>query len=142
MEYKSYMCATCVNNDNSGHHVCSVCRNADMYKPKASKPPIGCPTVTLNTGELSKVLKETINSRYGTKSNSVLFIRKVIFNKPATIIFWSDDTKTVVKCGADDTYDPEKGMAMAIAKRAFGNNGNYYNAFKKLLPKDETGVDK
>ena len=61
-------------------------------------------------------------------------IKKVIFNDPATIIFWEDGTKTVVKCGENDIFDPEKGIAMAIAKKALGNEGNYYNAIKKWLP--------
>lgn len=61
-------------------------------------------------------------------------IEKVIFNEPATIVFWSDKTKTVVKA-ENDTFDPEKGLAMAISKKALGNQGNYYNTFKKWLPK-------
>lgn len=79
-------------------------------------------------------------------------IKKVIFNDPATIVFWEDGTKTVVKaqtsvCGqifADnqplidltktDLFDPEKGLAMAIAKKALGNQGNYYEEFKNWLP--------
>lgn len=64
-------------------------------------------------------------------------IKDVIFNNPATIILWKDGTKTVVKCGEDEVYDPEKGMAMAIAKKLLGNQGNYYDTFKKFLPKDE-----
>ena len=47
-------------------------------------------------------------------------IKKVIFNKPATIVYWSDDTKTVVKCGKDDEWDDEKGLAMAISKKLIG----------------------
>ena len=62
------------------------------------------------------------------------FIKKVIFNDPATIVFWFDGTKTVVKCKKGDFYDKEKGLAMAIAKRAFGNTGRYYEAFKKFIP--------
>ena len=31
-----------------------------------------------------------------------LRITKVIFNDPATIVFWSDGTKTVSKCHPDD----------------------------------------
>lgn len=58
-------------------------------------------------------------------------IKKVIFNKPATIVFWEDDTKTVVQCGLLDSFDPEKGLAMAIAKKALGNKGNYYNEIYK-----------
>ena len=71
------------------------------------------------------------------KSVSVPSIKKVIFNYPATIVLWSDGSKTVVKCQDGDVYDPEKGLAMAISKKALGNKGNYCNEFKKWLPEDE-----
>ena len=64
-------------------------------------------------------------------------IKNVVFNPPATIVFWSDNTKTVVKA-ENETFDPEKGLAMAIAKKALGNKGNYYETFKKWLPKTES----
>lgn len=62
-------------------------------------------------------------------------IDNVIFNDPATIIFWKDGTKTVVKSQEGETYDPEKGLAMAISKKALGNKREYYNVFKKWLKK-------
>lgn len=62
-------------------------------------------------------------------------IKDVIFNDPATIILWQDGTKTVVKCGELDTYDPEKGLVMAITKKLYGNKGNYYNEIKKWTDK-------
>lgn len=64
-------------------------------------------------------------------------ITNVIFNPPATIVFWSDKTKTVVKCDYDlEPYDPEKGIAMAISKKLYGNNKyEYYNTFKHWLKK-------
>lgn len=64
-------------------------------------------------------------------------IKDVIFNEPATIVLWADGSKTVVKCDEDDIFDPEKGLAMAISKKALGNQGNYYNTFKKYLPEEE-----
>lgn len=64
-------------------------------------------------------------------------IKKIIFNNPATIVFWEDDTKTVVKCGKRDTFDCEKGVAMVIAKKALGNTKDYYKEIKKFLPKEE-----
>lgn len=67
-----------------------------------------------------------------------LRIKNVIFNEPATIVYWDDGDKTVVKCGKGEQYDPEKGLAMAISKKALGNRGNYFNAFKKWLPKKST----
>ena len=53
-------------------------------------------------------------------------IEKVIFNDPATIVFWRDGSKTIVKAQTNETFDQEKGLAMAIAKKALGNEGNYY----------------
>lgn len=65
-------------------------------------------------------------------------IKNVIFNDPATIIFWIDGTKTIVKAQDGDIFDPEKGLTMAITKKALGNEGNYCNELKKWLPKEET----
>lgn len=64
-------------------------------------------------------------------------IKKVIFNDPATIVYWEDGSRTVVKTSKNDIFDPEKGLAMAIAKRTLGDQGNYYNEFRKWLPKEE-----
>lgn len=63
-------------------------------------------------------------------------IKNVKFNPPATIVFWTDNTKTVVKCKGED-YDPEKGLAMCICKKVLGDKGNYYEVFKKWLPKED-----
>ena len=63
-------------------------------------------------------------------------IKDVIYNDPATIVFWEDGTKTVVKC-KNEKFDPEKGLAMAFSKKMLGNKGNYYNIFKKWLPDEK-----
>ena len=61
-------------------------------------------------------------------------IKNVIFNDPATIVFWDDETKTVVKA-EDEVFDPEKGLAMAIVKKTMADNRGYYNEiFKKWIP--------
>lgn len=71
---------------------------------------------------------------YAPSSDMIPPITKVIYNPPATIVMWADNTKTVVKATNED-YDPEKGLAMAIAKKALGNKGNYYNVIKKWVDK-------
>lgn len=63
-------------------------------------------------------------------------IKSVIYSDPATIVFWKDGTKTVVKC-KNEKFDPEKGLAMAFSKKMLGNKGNYYNVFKKWLPEEK-----
>lgn len=62
-------------------------------------------------------------------------IKNVIFAPPATIVYWSDGSKTVVKCSENDVFDPEKGLAMAIAKRCGGNKGSYYKEIQNWVEK-------
>ena len=81
--------------------------------------------------------RDLINYMYGMSSSHFPEIKNVIFNDPATIVFWEDGTKTVVKCQDGDEFDPEKGLAMAIAKKAYGNKGSYCNKMKKWLPNEE-----
>ena len=89
------------------------------------------------TEEVAKeVVKIYLNSIYGKKPRLVPRIKNVIFNDPATIVFWSDNTKTVVKA-QNEPFDPEKGLAMAICKKALGNKYNYYNEIKKWLSKEK-----
>ena len=47
-------------------------------------------------------------------------IKEVIFNKPATVVYWKDGTKTTVKCGNDEaSFDREKAVAMCFLKKMF-----------------------
>lgn len=80
---------------------------------------------------------EEMRLRANPYLQSKIKIKNVIFNNPATIVFWADGTKTVVKTNNGDIFDPEKGLAMAISKKALGNKGNYYDKLKKWLPKKE-----
>lgn len=49
--------------------------------------------------------------------NKTTNIDRVIFNDPATIVFWKDGTKTVVKCHPEDTFDEEIGFMCCYLKR-------------------------
>lgn len=109
-------------------------------------------TITLKNPLSSAKVVNTINSAYNkTKSSAVLGvppeicelipfivipkIKKVIFHDPATIVYWDDDTKTVVKADGEK-FDAEKGLAMAISKRVMGNKGNFNQIFKKHIPEE------
>lgn len=86
--------------------------------------------------KVSSANKETTKEGYHMLYDIRGAIKKVKFNPPATIVFWTDNTKTVVKCNGED-YDPEKGLAMCICKKVLGEKGNYYEVFKKWLPKED-----
>ena len=60
-----------------------------------------------------------------------LDFERIEFHDPATIVFWNDGTKTVVKTRHGDKFDKEKGLAMAIAKKVMGNTNKYYDIFEE-----------
>ena len=84
-------------------------------------------------------LSQSYNCAYGLTNICISTpqITDVIFNNPATIVFWSDGTKTIVKAQDGEVFDREKGLAMAISKKTLGNEGNYYKAFDKWLASEE-----
>lgn len=49
-------------------------------------------------------------------------IDKVLFNPPATIVFWLDGTKTVVKCKEGEEFSEWAGIALCLAKKLYGPN--------------------
>lgn len=54
---------------------------------------------------------------------------KIIVNGPATIVFWEDGTKTVVKCAKGETWDIYNAFTAALAIKVFGSNSK----IKKIL---------
>lgn len=92
------------------------------YKPQGG-------SICVDPIRLTEMLNVKLNGP--VPSTKLPEIEKVIFNDPATIIIWKDETKTVVKCQEGDSFDPEKGFAMAIVKKALGNQGNYCETVKK-----------
>ena len=62
-------------------------------------------------------------------------VERVVHNPPATIVFWKDKTKTVVKQQDGDEYDPEKGFLAACAKKFFGNDNQFNYEIKWHVPK-------
>ena len=98
-----------------------------------------CDKSDISHEEVKEVIRRFVKNIYGLQATALinrLEIEKVIFNDPATIVFWSDGSKTVVKC-ANEEFDKEKGLAMAICKRVLGNKGNYFNEFRKWIKDEE-----
>lgn len=64
-------------------------------------------------------------------------VERVVHNPPATIVFWKDKTKTVVKQQDGDVYDPEHGFMAACTKKLFGNDNQFNYEIKWYVPKRE-----
>lgn len=64
--------------------------------------------------------------------------RRIFFDPPATVVFWEDDTKTVVRCMEDDEFNPYYGFVCALGKKMFGTN----NEIARMIKNAEWKYDK
>lgn len=63
--------------------------------------------------------------------------KKVIFNNPATIVIWSDGSKTVSKCNEEDKYDKVKGFLVCYYKKHKQlSNSKFSKLYDKILEND------
>lgn len=85
-----------------------------------------------------EAIKEFLKANDLVRSNEIR-IQKVIFSGPATIVFWEDGDKTIVKCMDGDPLNYEMGIAMCTLKKLFGEEGyrNYKKHVKELLPEEK-----
>lgn len=116
----------------SDHHTIKLVVADKMAKRHHDE--VDAMTYGINDVAVTKAMDEAIRSII-----PVWIITKVIFNDPATIVYWRDGSRTVVKAMDGEQFDPEKGLAMAICKKLLGTSesgGNYYDIFKKWLPKE------
>lgn len=85
------------------------------------------------------IIKEMQKMKESIKKPVTNPIKKVIFNPPATIVFWKDGSKTVVKAQGD-VFNPETGLAMAISRHYLCDVcglERYDGVFNIYLPKDK-----
>lgn len=59
--------------------------------------------------------------------------KKVIFNNPATIVIWEDNTKTIVKCNKNDKFKKKAGYLMAYFQKTSGMTKHQCSKFLKEL---------
>lgn len=60
---------------------------------------------------------------------------RVLFNGPATIAFWPDGTKTVVKCaeGDEDIFDRRTAIMWCFMKKMFGTTSHVNKMLDDLI---------
>lgn len=112
------------------HIRCAQFNGEPLFRTKAT---IG---VVYDSDEpVAEYISKLAENRLNFVNFDILYMKpkKIILNGPATIIIWVDGTKTVVKCDKDDTYDPEKGIALCFMKKAMNNKSNYNNVFKEWI---------
>ena len=66
------------------------------------------------------VVVDDIDMENGMLEFHQVYIKRVMYNDPATIVFWSDGTKTVSKCSKKDVYSLETGFTPCVLKKIIG----------------------
>ena len=66
-------------------------------------------------------------------------ISRVTYSGDTTVVFFTDGTKTTVKCSSNDTYDRQTAIVYALVKRMFGKIGRYDSKTKKFYENEIDG---
>lgn len=84
------------------------------------------PSLCLFSKDINKHIIPKFGGAFYTLNNNYkeifVYIKKIIYNAPATIVFWNDNTKTISKCDTNDNYNPETGLLLCVMKKLYGND--------------------
>jgi len=61
-----------------------------------------------------------------------LVVDRIVVNGNATIVFWGDNTKTIVKKSDDDEYDLHHAFCAALAKKVYSHNSSVKKMIARL----------
>lgn len=67
----------------------------------------------------------------------ILEVKKIIKNGPATVVFWADGSKTIVKLQDGDQDDIYAAFTAALAKKIFGSTSKVKKIMEKALKESE-----
>lgn len=62
--------------------------------------------------------------------------KKIIHSGPCTIVFWEDNTKTVVRLEDGKEYDEYAAFTAALAKKVYGSNSQVHKILEKKTKRD------
>ena len=93
---------------------------------------------------MSNEIRELTISKDGVTVSGFMYINtdtklpsRYIINKGATILFWKDGTKTIVKKSKDDKYDKRLGFLTAYFQKNCGMSKNKANKYLDSLIEEE-----
>lgn len=97
-----------------------LCHNHTSFCYDLTRPESGVTITNISESYLVPAKKEEKEKPVMDKRYKV---KEILYHGPATIVYWADGEKTVVKCMEGDTFDPMAGFCAALAKRVYGSSG-------------------
>ena len=100
-------------------------------------------SISETTAKMNKALEGVkIDMKKSTETELNCEVNRIIFNPPATIVFWKDGSKTVVKCHGDQTFNPYYGFCAALAKHIYKSNSAVNRIVDKYVSEMTKGTSK
>lgn len=103
---------------------CECILNVWLRDGRIESAPGKLGNVTIN-GSVLNIRKNEIPGKAATTTAPKM--ERAIFNPPATIVFWEDGDKTVVKCDERDAYDAKYGLMLCWLKKLLGGKSRALN---------------
>ena len=96
------------------------------YRPAIQVASVSCqPTFNPKSSkEAIEDMMKSIQKEVGAmkfKTITIPAVKRIVYHDPATIVFWQDGTKTVVKCMDGEPFEKYAGFCAALAKKVFGS---------------------
>ena len=103
------------------------CYDVELYDPETGKHITHHHVKHTNLSHITETeyrFYKEHSANFTTKesADSYYIPKRIIYNDPATIVFWNDGTKTVVKKAEGETFNSYTAFCAALAKKTFGNN--------------------
>lgn len=90
----------------------------------------------MNRNVLEDIVQQAFTAPTVARRPMDLTPKQVIFNPPATIVYWPDGDKTVVRCDNDE-FSEEFGYAMACMRKIYGTRAEFKAQFKNAFRPQE-----
>lgn len=127
-----------MNKDNCFDECTTYCACGDCGE---FEDILSCGVMSIVEGEYRKFNYSggfnTIKNNGGILGIDNFYIERVVYNNPATIMFFSDGTKTVAKTHNADVYNKETGFILCLLKKLAGTT-NVHDLLKYWLPDPES----
>ena len=91
----------------------------------------------MRKSDLLQILNVALNEELVSKN---ITPKEVIFNNPATVVFWSDGSKTVVKCGEGDLFNRMTGFLIAYYQKTTESSKSEFSKLYDKLNTEEVKI--
>ena len=80
---------------------------------------------------ITEMARNIAQNKYETRNADT--VDRIVVSGPATIVFWADGTKTVVKCSDDVPFDLYTAFCAATAKKYYGSNSQIHKVLGRKV---------